>query len=113
MRKCIVQDCGKSQTNKENMPGVTFHRSLKSYVIFGIIAKSLLFHLRRYLSRNYNAEVRAAANILDPSLVNPWRHCRSRARIGAIKDKGRDTNRFVTEGKTFSVKDSLDGNRIF
>ncbi|KAJ8940394.1 hypothetical protein NQ318_009825 [Aromia moschata] len=26
MRKCIVQDCGKSQTNKENMPGVTFHR---------------------------------------------------------------------------------------
>ncbi|KAJ8944249.1 hypothetical protein NQ318_013660 [Aromia moschata] len=25
MRKCIVQDCGKSQTNKENMPGVTFH----------------------------------------------------------------------------------------
>ncbi|KAJ8959172.1 hypothetical protein NQ318_022433 [Aromia moschata] len=26
MRKCIVQDCGKSQTNKENMPGMTFHR---------------------------------------------------------------------------------------
>ncbi|KAJ8944407.1 hypothetical protein NQ318_023180 [Aromia moschata] len=26
MRKCIVQDCSKSQTNKENMPGVTFHR---------------------------------------------------------------------------------------
>ncbi|KAJ8960220.1 hypothetical protein NQ318_003944 [Aromia moschata] len=26
MGKCIVQECGKSQTNKENMPGVTFHR---------------------------------------------------------------------------------------
>ncbi|KAJ8938885.1 hypothetical protein NQ318_016089 [Aromia moschata] len=30
MRKCILQDCGKSQTNKENMPGVTFHRLLKN-----------------------------------------------------------------------------------
>ncbi|KAJ8936353.1 hypothetical protein NQ318_006317 [Aromia moschata] len=30
MGKYIVQDCGKNQTNKENMSGVTFHRLLKN-----------------------------------------------------------------------------------